>query len=407
VKWEKDLIRDIRTHSPYDNVDHAPYVFAPFEISECNASAVYQKFMSVRDRCRAILEIGVDNNNDKSITRILLDNKLENTIYVGLDIKDKTYLNDQNKNIYTIQNDSLQYQDNLEKIRSFGVDQFDFIFIDGWHSINHMLGDWEYTNLLSSFGIVGIHDVRLHPGPSYFIKSLNQEIWNVEENVCPTGEDYGVGFVQKKSLKMGISLVGGSFGYIGLNHNAKDWRLTCDNIKSNLFDGFPNKKVYTTTYNSETIPRLLDFYNPTKALIIPYTDSHQRTTYIQSLKNLVDEDVDFIISTRFDIEFSQPVYNYNFNFNKFNFMFREIEPYWSDSQFVSDSLFAFPKKYLKPFIEAIEREHNSPYRILPDLHAMYRHMSYIIGVDNIHFLHEGCWNSNENPIYKIIRGRMD
>jgi len=406
VKWEKDLIRDIRTHSPYDNVDHAPYAFAPFEISECNASAVYQRFMSVRDRCRAILEIGVDNNNDKSITRILLDNKLENTIYVGLDIKDKTYLNDQNKNIYTIQNDSLQYQDNLEKIRSFGVDQFDFIFIDGWHSINHMLGDWEYTNLLSSFGIVGIHDVRLHPGPSRFIQSLNQEIWNVEENVCPTGEDWGIGFAQKKSLKVGISLVGASFGHsIGTSRSAKDWRLTSDAIKTNLLDYFPNKQIYITTYNNETIPQLLDYYNPTKALIIPYKDSHQRTTYVKSLKNLLDEDIDFIISTRFDLEFLQPIAN--FDFNKFNFMFREVEPYWSDSQFASDSLFAFPKKYLKPFIEAIEREHQSPYRNCPDLHAMYRHLSYIVGSNNIHFLHEGCWNSNGNPIYKIIRGQLD
>lgn len=407
MKWERDLIRDIRTHSAYDDVDAPPYGFASFEISNCNAHAVYQRFLSVKDRCRAILEIGVANNGDSSITNILLANKLDSTIYVGIDIKDKTHINNTSKNIHTIQNDSMNYNDNLAKIRSFGVDQFDFIFIDGWHSINHMLGDWEYTNLLSNFGIVGIHDVRIHPGPSYFIKSMNTAIWNVEENVCCTGEDWGIGFASKKTPKIAVALTGASFGKsIGARSADRDWRLTCDNIKTNVIDSFSDASVYVTTYDHDTLSELLTFYNPAKVLILPYDNSHQRTTFIESLKNLLEEDVDFIIITRFDIIFNQPIHTYNFDYSKFNFMFKEIEPYWSRDQFVSDSLFAFPKQYLQLLIDAAELEHTSPYRDRPDLHPIYRHLISHIGADNCNFLHDGTWDSSLNPFYNIVRAHL-
>jgi len=59
-----------------------------------------------------------------------------------------------------------------------------------------VLIDWEYTELLSQDGIVGFHDTSAHPGPYWFMKNLNTEKWNVEENVCPA--DHGVGFASKK-----------------------------------------------------------------------------------------------------------------------------------------------------------------------------------------------------------------
>jgi predicted O-methyltransferase YrrM len=84
----------------------------------------------------------------------------------------------------------------MQIFKDLGITEFGFIFIDGWHSINQVLTDWEYTALLSPNGIVGLHDVSSHPGPNSVIKAINKDIWEVEENTCPY--DHGVGFAWKK-----------------------------------------------------------------------------------------------------------------------------------------------------------------------------------------------------------------
>ncbi len=71
----------------------------------------------------------------------------------------------------------------------------DFVFIDGWHSINQILQDWEYTKLLAPGGVVGIHDTTGHPGPWFLINNLNPSRWQVEPNLCP--DDYGLGYCRR------------------------------------------------------------------------------------------------------------------------------------------------------------------------------------------------------------------
>lgn len=197
MKWEQDLIRDIRTHSGYDDADWPGYMMTDIEVSDCNLAAVEQRFMPIRNQCRAILEIGIHRNATRSVAEIFFRNKLDSTVYVGIDIEDKSYLNNPSKNIYTIKNDSSNYEQNMQIIRSLGVTQFDFIFIDGWHSINQVMRDWEYTSILSDYGIVGFHDTNIHPGPQRFVGGLDLNKWHVEHNVCP-GNDWGVGFARKK-----------------------------------------------------------------------------------------------------------------------------------------------------------------------------------------------------------------
>jgi len=203
MQWEQDLIRDIRTGTDYDNKDgdggipHPDMSRWPWrEVTEDNRVAFTERFLKVRDNCQSVLEIGVCNNLDESITYRFLENKKPETIYFGIDILDKSFLNDTTKNIYTIQGSSSQVEENIEKMKSLGVKEFGFIFIDGWHSINQCLIDWEYTKLLAPNGIVGFHDTSVHPGPYHFIKALNKDIWEVEENVCTS--DWGIGFARKK-----------------------------------------------------------------------------------------------------------------------------------------------------------------------------------------------------------------
>jgi hypothetical protein len=209
MKWEKDLVRDIRTHDEkIDNSDSEirdiPHPLTeiygpnscPPEVSNNNRWYLTNRFMRVRDQCQAILEIGVCRNGGDSFAHRFLQNKLDETIYIGIDIDDKSFLNNPEKNIYTIKGDSSNVKENIDRMKSWGVKEFGFIFIDGWHSINQVLTDWEYTELLAPHGIVGFHDTTFHPGPKAFVEALNKDIWEVEENLCK--DDNGIGFAWRK-----------------------------------------------------------------------------------------------------------------------------------------------------------------------------------------------------------------
>lgn len=204
MKWEQDLIRDIRTHTQFDNFDWndgriaRPDPWPPaIEVSDASRAALLEKFMLVRDNCPAILEIGIGrpHNKDQTHTNILLTHKHPDTVYIGIDIEDRAWLNDPAKNIHTLVANSVNVQENIERFKSLGVSEFGLIFIDGWHSINNVLTEWEYTNMLVPHGIVGFHDVTEHPGPHYFVRALNTEKWNVEIH---NPWDYGIGFAWRK-----------------------------------------------------------------------------------------------------------------------------------------------------------------------------------------------------------------
>lgn len=207
MRWEQDLINDIRTGTDYDHDDNngrglcvrdQPFKEPdPYEgqVTVANRNALTEQFLKVRDTAKAILEIGVARNGDDSAVHCFLRDKKDDTIYIGIDLDDKSYLDNPNKNIYTIQGSSSDIDANIEKMKSWGVTELDFIFIDGWHSINQVMTDWEYTKILSPTGIVGFHDVSEHPGPYHFVRNLNTDIWNVEI-LCPT--DWGIAFVRRK-----------------------------------------------------------------------------------------------------------------------------------------------------------------------------------------------------------------
>jgi len=206
MKWEQDLFNDIRTFTEFDNSDGGQdrviippgWQMPQTEVTEANRAALLERFLRVRDNCPAILEIGVarETNADQTTTGIFLKNKRPETKYVGIDLDDKSHLNDPANNVFTIQNNSMDLETNFAIFKDIGIEEFGFIFIDGWHSINAVMIEWEYTRMLTRNGIVGFHDTTQHPGPHYFVKALKKSIWNVEENVCPN--DYGIGFAWMK-----------------------------------------------------------------------------------------------------------------------------------------------------------------------------------------------------------------
>jgi hypothetical protein len=194
---QRDLLKEIRTFSAYDDADwdeNCPMNIHQ-EISNCNRKLFIENFNSVKNQCTSILEIGVCNNDENSLSHILINQKRSDAFYFGVDIKDKTFLDKHNENVYTIQSDSADIDKIMSFVNSKGVNHFDFIFIDGWHSVNHVLREWRFSEYLSSHGIVCLHDTNFHPGPRKFINALNPERYLIDKT-CTDYNDWGISFVK-------------------------------------------------------------------------------------------------------------------------------------------------------------------------------------------------------------------
>jgi hypothetical protein len=206
-------------------------------------------------------------------------------------------------------------------------------------------------------------------------------------------------------MNIAILLTGISLKLDG--HKSRDWRLTCDNIKNNIIEcwGGVNTNIYLTTYNNNDNTELLEYYKPKKYNILEFEGSDQRLTYLNGLELLLDEDVDFIISTRFDIHFKQKICDLDIKFDKFNFLFRERG--YRFKNFVSDNIFLFPKKYLKDLINSVYSEYKTPSGTnhlgnSMDLHNTYNRLLHL-GEDNLNVISHINEVSMNNSFYKIIR----
>jgi predicted O-methyltransferase YrrM len=171
------------------------------DFSSYDRQKLLEQFRKVIGR-KAILEIGVDNNPDNlTSTSVFLDNKANDMVYIGVDINDKSNLNDDEKNIFTL----IENSENMDSVIAFanskGVTEFDFIFLDGWHSVDMVQKELRYAEYLAPGGIIGFHDINHHPGPIYALQNLDTNIWNIEYFRSEDGDpmnDFGVAFISKK-----------------------------------------------------------------------------------------------------------------------------------------------------------------------------------------------------------------
>lgn len=160
------------------------------EFSDCNQKELLRVLNKVKPK--AILEIGVSrlttNKYENTSTAIFLNHKDKDCIYIGVDIDDKSYL--KGENVYTLKEDSANIEQVINFTRYKGVESFDFIFIDGWHSINQVMKEWEYRHYLNEGGVIGLHDTNYHPGPVHLLTQVGG--WKVEK-CCLL--DWGITFL--------------------------------------------------------------------------------------------------------------------------------------------------------------------------------------------------------------------
>ena len=159
-----------------------------------------QKALSQKEKI-VIVEIGVHRaafDDEHSSTKVFLDNKRPQDIYIGIDIEEKKQLQDSSKNIFTLQARSEDKNTVLRFLKEHHVDKIDLFMIDGYHSINQVYKEWEYTELLSEDGMVLFHDTNGHPGPYFVLQSIDTDMYDVYKYFTDI-LDYGMGVAVRKT----------------------------------------------------------------------------------------------------------------------------------------------------------------------------------------------------------------
>jgi hypothetical protein len=201
-------------------------------------------------------------------------------------------------------------------------------------------------------------------------------------------------------MKIGINLVG-----IYNGERNRDFNKSKKSISEKVIKCWENEhqvSLYLTTYSSDQDKELLSFYSPKKYQFIEYEGSCRNQTYRKSLEFLENEDLDFIISTRFDIDFTESISSLNIDFHKMNFLFREGLNEWKDEKLVCDNLFCFPPKYRKNLIESLLESHLDGHTFTHS-HRAYAYILPKIGEENIHFISEFNEYSHNNKYYNLLR----
>ena len=154
-------------------------------------------------RCKIIVEIGVARKaKETSSTWALLENKPKDCWYFGIDIGVRQYVYDwpiaDNKTILlTI--DSANIKSVMNHIESVsGYREIDLLHIDGWHSVNQILKDWQYALYLTLFGAVVLHDTNYHPGPVELVKAIDREKFSVRSYFKKEKNDWGLTVVKRR-----------------------------------------------------------------------------------------------------------------------------------------------------------------------------------------------------------------
>jgi hypothetical protein len=220
-------------------------------------------------------------------------------------------------------------------------------------------------------------------------------------------------------MKIGINLVGVSYndGRIGRYRNYED---AIDGFMTNIVNPLKEEgheiSFYLFTYDSPKKEDIIKAYNPKKSTfldsnynkmgggdILENTMKIISATNIKSLKELIDEKLDLIISTRFDISFlKNPFKEYQYDFNKCNYLWRE--PEYTHLPIVSDTFIVFPHSMTQNLIDAIlEMETNPPHGVAVAMHNIYLPMCNQVGKENVKIVCDEFKRSHMNDLYKLTR----
>jgi hypothetical protein len=213
--------------------------------------------------------------------------------------------------------------------------------------------------------------------------------------------------------KLAIGLFG--IHYIGdLNHwmnwiTAVDYTQTYNNNKQYLYDDFASGgnslDFYSATYTSSKLEDLKQDYkfrslsihtiNNTVSNDLTQSFIRRNKIFKRTVKLILDnknKDYDFVMFTRYDMNFKLPVISLDIDFNKINLFYRAK---WGDeSNLCDDNFYFMPYSKLQYFYDQISMIDES---ICGHEYHLY------FKPNDLHYMVDGAYFSHESPVYEINR----
>jgi len=146
-----------------------------------------------------ILEIGVGRSGEDSSSEVIVTKKRKDDIYVGVDNRpahSKAY-DKEDRNQFICTTDSANVDTVVSFCNDVGAGELNLIFIDGFHSVNQVLKEWEYVKLLAIGGYVGFHDTNFHPGPYCVFDAIDEKVFEKTKYCVDVENDPGIGFARR------------------------------------------------------------------------------------------------------------------------------------------------------------------------------------------------------------------
>lgn len=193
--WGLSCFPDLEPEISNDQ-DHPLEWINTEEVTDCNLRVVRDVVLGMGDRCQAIMEIGVNRNGLRSMSRVLMDERPRGSFYLGVDLDDKSYLDDHDRNTWTLRCNSHDQDAIRGFLRGRGVAQLDLLFIDGWHSVNTCVNDWRYADMLRPGGVVMLHDTNSHPGCVALFEAVDHGLFSKERHCL--GDDFGIAVFRRR-----------------------------------------------------------------------------------------------------------------------------------------------------------------------------------------------------------------
>lgn len=198
-------------------------------------------------------------------------------------------------------------------------------------------------------------------------------------------------------------------GPIGSN---RDIRHCWPDHKKMLIDPFIEQGHEVSTYITSYTPGneigqyISNDIKPTTITYLDKSTSDPFTTKGSCLKNLYEENLDFVIICRIDMHLSKVIAQENIGYDKFNFLFKELE-WWDKARFTTDNFYMFPHSMIEIVDKALHDTYCYP-RGFPfvDTHGLYDKLINYISKDDIHFVSDIHELSDINSYYTVCRTNL-
>jgi hypothetical protein len=222
-------------------------------------------------------------------------------------------------------------------------------------------------------------------------------------------------------MKIGVNLVGVSYNS-GVNGGRyRNYKDSIDNFKSFIIDPLLAQghtvATYLYSYDSSEKDAIINAYpNVKKSTFLnstfntagggDFVDNEMKimtAVYLRSLEALLDEDLDVVISTRFDIKFfKNPFEEYRYDFTKFNFLWRE--PEYTHLPIVNDTFVVFPHTMTRKVIFSLVQMETSPAEgVNIAMHNWYLPMVDQVGTNNVRWVSDDYKTAFTNKLYILTR----